>query len=226
MAAGQVAIHILDGETVEQDVRPYELLSLLPNSFTEDEVPGVITKIQELIKAHGGEISKEINYGKRRLAYPVKHNHYGYYILHHFTMLPQEQRDMDKKLRVMDEVLRYLITKPIDEKAIPHEVTLTQEQAPAPKKVEEEKEQPAAKKPSITDAKATKEEKAKMAKGSSFDLEKELGVTEEEAKAELAKAKETATDSKDSVDLEGLDKKLDEIMGDLEGAEKDEKASK
>ncbi len=221
MAKGQIAIHILDGETVEQDVRTYELLSLLPNTFTEDEVPGVITKIKELMKAHGGEVVKEINYGKRRLAYPVKHNHYGYYILHHFTMLPQDQREFDTKMRVMDEVLRYLITKPIDPKSIPHEVDLAQDQTPTPKKEEEKKPAPT-KKPSITDAKATKEEKAKMAKGTSFDLEKELGVTEEEAKKALAEEKATATDGKDSVDLEGLDKKLDEIMGDLEGAKKDE----
>jgi len=222
---GQVAIHILDGETVEKDVRPYELLSLLPNTFTEDEIPGVVAKIHELITAHDGKISKEINYGKRRLAYPVKQNHYGYYILHHFTMLPEDIRQFDTKMHVMDEILRYLISKPIAEKAVPYEVDLKQDQTPAPKKEAGEKKAPT-KKASITDVEATTEEKAKMAKGSSFDLEKELGVTEEEAKAELAKAKETATDSKESVDLEGLDKKLDEIMGDLKGTEESSEESK
>ena len=211
----QVAtIYILDGETVELEPRKYELLLLIANTKTEAEIPGIVKSVHDLIVSFKGKITKEVNYGKRRLAYPVQHNQYGYYILYHFDLDADQIKGLDKKLAVHTDLLRHLVTHQIPADAIPEEVDLTYKEEVRPPRREERR--PVTKKPSITDVAATEKEKAKISKGSSFDIEKELGVTAEEATAELAKAKEEATDKKDSFDLESLDKKLDEIMGDID----------
>lgn len=201
-------------EAVEKQPRLYELLYIVPNSFTEDEVPKIAETVNGLIEQTGGKITKKVNYGKRRLAYPVKQNHYGYYLLNHYEMDEKSNKELYAKLRVQDEVLRYLITNAIPESAFGEGAgDLRQAETPAPKK---EAEKPSRKKPSIADAEATAEEKKKMARGTSFDLEKELGVTAEEAQKALEEEGKDKSKRDESVDMKGLESKLDEIMKDLE----------
>jgi len=202
----------------EPRVRMYELLCLVPNKYTEQEVPKIQETIKGLIEGTGGSIKKEVNFGKRRLAYPVRHNHYGYYLMTHFELASTATKNLDQKLKVQDEILRYLITFPLPEGVLGEDAgDLRQAEQPQQKKEETKKEAPASKKkPSIVDAKVTQEEKQKMAKGSVFDLEKELGVTAEEAKESLAEEGKEKSKNDASVDMEGLETKLDEIMGDLE----------
>ena len=84
------------------------------------------------------------------------------------------------------------------------------------KKQPEPERPPSRKKPSITDIEATEEEKKKIAKGTTFDLEKELGVTAKEAKEALEQEGELKSEKETSVDLDQLDKQLDQIISDLE----------
>ncbi len=202
----------------EPRVRMYELLCLIPNKYTEQEVPKIQETVKSLIEGVGGSIKKEVNFGKRRLAYPVKHNHYGYYLMTHFELASVKTKDLDQKLKVQDEILRHLITFPLPEGVLGEDAgDLRQEEQPQKKEETKKEEAPAAKKrPSIVDAKVTQEEKQKMAKGSVFDLEKELGVTAEEAKESLAEDGKEKSKNDASVDMAGLETKLDEIMGDLE----------
>lgn len=201
----------------EVRVRRYELLAIVPNKYTEDEVPQIQKTIGALIEKVGGKTVKEINYGKRRLAYPIKHNHYGYYLLTHFDLDAEQVRELDSYLRVQDEVIRYLITFALPEGSLPKEAgDLHAQEEPKREEKPEEKRSNTMKKPSITDAQATDAERQKMAKGTAFDLEKELGVTAEEAKKSLEESGKEKSKKDESVDLAGLDSKLDEIMGDLE----------
>jgi len=204
----------------EQAKRLYELLYIVPNKYTEDELPTITKAVGELIQKQGGKITKDVNYGKRRFAYPVQHNHYGYYILNHFEMEAPGLKELDKNLSLKDEVLRHLITIALPTDSFPKEAgDLRQpehpvkQEAPAPTKPVAK---PIHKRPSIVDIKATDVEKARMKKGTAFDLEKELGVTAEEAKIALEEAGKEKASKEESVDLDELESKLDEIMGDLE----------
>lgn len=203
----------------EPRIRSYELLYIVPNKYTEEEVPTIAKKVNDLIAKQGGKVSKEINYGKRRLAYPVKHNHYGYYLLHQFDMDAKELKEFQTSLKVQDEVIRHLITFPFAEGSLPEEagdLRYVEKPVQAPRQEEKPRVQ---KRPSIVDAVATKEEKAKIAKGSSFDLEKELGVTAAEAAKSLEEDGKEKSKKDASVDMAGLESKLDEIMSDLDKSE-------
>lgn len=193
--------------------KTYDLLYIVPNKYTENEIPQIMKTINDLIVKRNGKVVKEVNYGKRRLAYPVKHNHYGFYILDRIEAQGKDIQTLNGDLRVQDEVLRHLITEALKEGAVPQEADLKQVELP-PAAPTPAAEKPSRKRASIVDVEASGEEKEKIKKGSKFDIEKELGVTAKDAEAALA-AEPKKEDTK-SVDMKALDNKLDEIMKDFQ----------
>lgn len=89
----------------------YELLFIIANKYTEDEAKEIITKVGTMIKENEGEISFEEYWGKKRLAYAIKHNHYGYYSLYEFDLEGANLAKLEKELRLSSEVLRHQIVK-------------------------------------------------------------------------------------------------------------------
>lgn len=90
----------------------YELLCIVPNNYSDDEVEEIGKKISSLGEKEGFKILKEENLGKKKLAYEIKKVYYGYYLVIQFTL---EEKDnllkFSKKLVVMPEILRYQIVK-------------------------------------------------------------------------------------------------------------------
>ncbi|MFH1192242.1 MAG: 30S ribosomal protein S6 [bacterium] len=90
----------------------YELLYIVPNNYSDDEVEGISKKISSLGEKEGFKIIKEENLGKKKLAYEIKKVYYGYYLVVQFTI---EEKDnllkFSKKLAIMQEVLRHQIVK-------------------------------------------------------------------------------------------------------------------
>ena len=87
----------------------YELLYLISNKFSEDEVKPIIEKINSVITNNQGKITLAETLGKKRLAYPIKGFRYGYYILSEFDMVGENLINLDRALRMMNEVLRHQI---------------------------------------------------------------------------------------------------------------------
>jgi small subunit ribosomal protein S6 len=94
-------------------MRPYELMVLIhPNV---EEVKAQVDEISEVIKGLGGEFHKSDIWGKRRLAYPVEKQVEGYYALIEFDLEPSQIGEVDRLLKLRDQVLRHLIVR-LDEK--------------------------------------------------------------------------------------------------------------
>ena len=89
----------------------YELLYLVAANYTEEELAPVKEKIKDLIKKSGGEITAEDSFGKKKLAYPIKKNHQGYYLLFEFDLDGQNLKELDKNLTLTNEILRHMIAK-------------------------------------------------------------------------------------------------------------------
>ncbi|MEI6596620.1 MAG: 30S ribosomal protein S6 [bacterium] len=90
----------------------YELLYIVSNKFSEDEVKPIIEKVNSLIVNNQGEITLTEDLGKKRLSYPIKGFRYGYYLLVEFYMVGESLINVDRALRMMNEVLRHqIITK-------------------------------------------------------------------------------------------------------------------
>jgi small subunit ribosomal protein S6 len=99
----------------KSDLMPhYELLYLISNKYSEDEVKPIVEKVNSLIVSNQGKITLNEDLGKKRLAYPIKGFRYGYYNLTEFDMPGINLAALDRALRMMNEVLRQqIILKPL-----------------------------------------------------------------------------------------------------------------
>ncbi len=87
----------------------YEILFILPNKFTEDEAKKVMEKVGQVITTNGGQLTHNEYWGKKKLAYEIKHNAYGYYGLFEFDLEGNLLAAVDKNLRLSTDVLRHQI---------------------------------------------------------------------------------------------------------------------
>ena len=89
----------------------YELLYLVPNKYSEDELAVIINKVRKIINDCGGNITYSEEWGKKRLAYPIKHFRHGYYNLVEFDLAGEKIIKIDRALRLANEILRHQIIK-------------------------------------------------------------------------------------------------------------------
>ncbi len=74
-------------------------------------------KIEKIFKDNGGKLGKTDNWGKRKLAYPIKKHDHAVYVFYTVDMPAEGVAKVESTLNITDEVIRFLITKP-DLKAI------------------------------------------------------------------------------------------------------------
>jgi small subunit ribosomal protein S6 len=92
-------------------VREYELLFVLTPDLTEEDVAAATERITALITNRGGEVTKVDAWGRRRLAYPIRHRLDGYYTVVRFRLEPRLLEEVDRSLRLTEQVLRHLIVR-------------------------------------------------------------------------------------------------------------------
>lgn len=93
-------------------MKQYELVVILHPDL-EIDVDTPIAKVEKLIKAVDGVIAKRDNWGKKRLAYTVKKQQFGIYVLFELDLDPQKVRQLESTLLITEEVLRFLIVNRI-----------------------------------------------------------------------------------------------------------------
>ncbi len=95
----------------QEKLNGYELTVILRPELSEEKLTASIENIKKFITDKGGVISDTKSWGKRRLAYPIKHAIEGNYILLTFTMKPNQNRELETSLRISEDVLRHLLVK-------------------------------------------------------------------------------------------------------------------
>ena len=95
--------------------RIYEEMFIIRPDATEEEINPIVDQLKTTVTSAGGTIDKEERWGVRKLAYRVEKRNEGYYVLMQFTAGPQTVKEVERRLRVNDAVLKY-ITVRIDEK--------------------------------------------------------------------------------------------------------------
>ncbi|MBA3047944.1 30S ribosomal protein S6 [Patescibacteria group bacterium] len=91
------------------EIPHYEMLYIISNKYSENELEPILEKIKKIIIGNEGSITHNENWGKKRLAYPIKHFHHGYYYLAEFDLPGAKLNEVDKALRMANEVLRHQI---------------------------------------------------------------------------------------------------------------------
>ncbi len=96
-------------KTKSSEIPHYELLYIVSNKFSEDEVKPIAEKVTKIITDNGGKITLNQDWGKRRLAYAIKGFYHGYYQLVEFDLIGESLNKVDRSLRMSNEVLRHQI---------------------------------------------------------------------------------------------------------------------
>ncbi|HLH00644.1 MAG TPA: 30S ribosomal protein S6 [Bryobacteraceae bacterium] len=95
--------------------RIYEELFIVRPDEPEEQIDQLIEQLTALIANHGGNVDKSEKWGVRKLAYRVQKRSEGFYVLLQFTAAPETVRELERRLRVSDQVLKFLTVR-IDEK--------------------------------------------------------------------------------------------------------------
>ncbi len=96
------------------DTRQYELVYLVSPEVGEDGVGALHTQVDEIVTGLGGRIENTDNWGRRRLAYEIGKHKDGTYVVELVDGPPELVQELDRRLKVMDTVLRHLVVR-VDE---------------------------------------------------------------------------------------------------------------
>ena len=97
---------------VEEDpVRDYELVLVFSPEITDDGSDAAIGKVTQFITERGGSLPTVEQWGKRKLAYPIRHFVEGNYVLTRFKLKPTLTKELERSLQISEEVLRHLLVK-------------------------------------------------------------------------------------------------------------------
>ncbi|MGE0228636.1 MAG: 30S ribosomal protein S6 [Dehalococcoidia bacterium] len=94
-------------------MKEYELLFIVSPRVPADDVPAAIDRVAALITSSGGEVLSADNWGRRRLAYPIRHYFEGTYVLFALHMEPAAAAPLEASLIISEEVIRHLLTEGI-----------------------------------------------------------------------------------------------------------------
>jgi small subunit ribosomal protein S6 len=89
--------------------RNYELMLVINPQLTEERLNATIGSINQFIIGAEGTVAEFRQLGKRRLAYPIKHQTEGFYSIAHFKMKAADGPKLETRLNITEEVLRYLL---------------------------------------------------------------------------------------------------------------------
>jgi small subunit ribosomal protein S6 len=92
-------------------LQDYELVLIISPEVGDEALDATIDNVSKFITVSGGTISNVERWGKRRLAYPIKHFTEGSYVLTQFKLKPALSKEFEANLRISEEVLRHLLIK-------------------------------------------------------------------------------------------------------------------
>lgn len=114
--AGERAVLALTKGVV---MKNYELTVLVHPDLEMNPEPA-IAKVKELIEKNGGKITKEVNDGKKRLAYPIRGQDFAVYFYYEVELPAEAPAKIEGVLNITDEVLRHLLVT-VDERKLKYE---------------------------------------------------------------------------------------------------------
>ena len=177
----------------------YEILYIIPAKYSETEFEEVNKKIPAIIEEAGAKIERTDNWGKRKLAYHIKHFRYGYYTLIIFSAPGEALEKITKKLNLNQDVIRFQIVKEIKQGArksvtIDGDDFMVNKDGDKPREDKRKKRKVEIKKMGVKD--------------------KKIEAKKEEKEVEAQEEKPSKKTEKKKAGIDKLDEKLDEILND------------
>lgn len=90
-------------------MKNYELLYIIKGEVGEENVDSVIAKVEKIVTDNGGSVEKSEKWGLKKFAYPIDYKTEGFYVLMNFASEPTLPAELDRNLRISDEIVRGMI---------------------------------------------------------------------------------------------------------------------
>jgi len=88
----------------------YEILFVLTSGLEESAYEAAVEKYSAVITSRGGNVEKVDKWGMRKLAYPINYKTEGYYVVMQFTADGETPAELERLMRISDDVIRFLVT--------------------------------------------------------------------------------------------------------------------
>lgn len=98
-------------------MRAYELMVIIDSDVDDPGVTAVTKKVHELVEATGGSVPTTDLWGRRRYAYPINHKLEGIYVVYEIVTPAPNQDELDRFLRLADDVVRHKLIRLPDHEA-------------------------------------------------------------------------------------------------------------
>jgi small subunit ribosomal protein S6 len=98
--------------------RQYELVYILPPETTEQQATELHDQLAGVVSRLNGVIEKTENWGRKRLAYDIGHYKEGVYVLEVINGSGELMKELDRRLKVIDQVFRHMIVRVDEEKKV------------------------------------------------------------------------------------------------------------
>ena len=96
-------------------MRPYETMVIFDTGADEAAVNGVLDRALDALSGSGGQPGRVERWGRRTLAYEIRHKREGYYVVIEFSADPPAVTEMERVLVLADEALRHKVVRVPDE---------------------------------------------------------------------------------------------------------------
>lgn len=93
-------------------MRKYEVMFIVRSDVEQELLDATVEKFQNIVN-NGGELTKSEVLGKRRLAYEIDKHRDGIYVLFNFNAPAEVVAELDRVMKISDEVIRHLIVKDV-----------------------------------------------------------------------------------------------------------------
>src|SRR6187401_1734478 len=98
--------------------RKYELVYVVSPDATEDQVADLHTQVDAIVQRMSGQLEKTENWGRRKLAYEIGRHKEGTYVLEEILGTGDLMKEIDRRLKVTDLVIRHLVVRVDEERSV------------------------------------------------------------------------------------------------------------
>ncbi len=91
-------------------MRKYELVCIIQPDLDEPAFNGVIDRVKGWISESGGSVDKVDIWGRKKLAYPIRKQRDGQYVLLNLSLEPTATGELERNLRFQESVIRHMLT--------------------------------------------------------------------------------------------------------------------
>lgn len=92
-------------------MRDYELAFIVEPNIDDEGVTGVVEKVSHFVQTGDGTVASVDVWGRKTLAYPINRHREGTYVLLQATMSPASLGELERNLKLSEEIIRYLLIK-------------------------------------------------------------------------------------------------------------------